>query len=125
MAVPQAPAPKTAIFIARQRSDAPDLLGFNVTGAAGAMADLHPATVHFDHLEQHVLLSLKGNGRVIVVLLTYLCDGHGDHNHALVGELFAFNPAEAPACIAHFHPAFDADDDFQRITLVHHKKFAG
>src|SRR4051812_31792729 len=111
--------PRRAPRSSCRRLTAPELLGFDVAGPAVAMPDLYPAAARVDVFEKHVLLRLESDRRVVVGLLAHLDDRDFHHHRALlVGDFARFDPAESACGVAHFDPAFDGDDDLERITAV-------
>src|SRR5437764_2356821 len=101
----------------------PDLLDTHETDLPVAVLDLGPAGCgcrggRIDELEQHILLGLEYDGRRRLGLREHIRGGCAHHQHAPVTDRLLLDPGDRACRIAHLEPAFDADDDLERVIAT-------
>src|SRR5690348_2598499 len=130
-ALPQAPAPRTAIFttespdggdepvreaVASLRvasSETPDLIDLHVPDLAVDVAHLEPsARLRFHDIEGYSLLRPKHQCGLLAWGRPHVGDRRRDDDGAFVRERLLLHPGEITRLIAHLCPGVDIDDDF-------------
>src|SRR5688572_31500035 len=96
IAVPHAPAPRTAILTPLLP---PDLIDLDVARLAVAVPHVHPAGGGVEEIQYHFLLRLEDKRGGVLGALAHLRERHLDHDRAAVGKVLVLDPGELAAGI--------------------------
>src|SRR5882672_8014638 len=126
-ALPQAPAPRMAIFIParppRPGSETPDLRDLEEADLPVGVADLHPAAgLGLHDVQRHALLRLEHQRGLVAGRLPHVRVRDRDQHGALVRERLLLDPGQVAGWIANLSPDVDVDDDLHRIVAASDKQ---